>query len=298
MLGDWFRQWLTARWRDRVAGRAHALPHSHAQGVEWLLAQLNDALRDGNPARVANLSERLARFLAESALAHERAAAAQASCFPLPASLPPASGALSQAETLRAPAVPLLTDGPGQTSQIYRYDISSTTLAEAHAYLTQRLPGRRTEPEFMLAVTGIEVDGVRTLERLIEVKMDHQSFGQASFDMGAFTKIALALYEHDQHLHAVFHSHRFGGVPAPSGTDTRLQDILEEAYPAIQAVFSEDGYVRFFANKRRFAIEIHGTGVRPVDGHPNTFRIVQFSTLPHPAIAAAARGRGDGVRPL
>ena len=298
MLRNWFNRRLTATWRGRVAGQARGLPHSHAQGVEWLLAQLNDALRDGNPARVANLNERLARFLAESALAHERAAAAQASCFLLPVSLPCVSGAPSQAETLRAPAIPLLTDGPGQTPQPHRYVISSTTLAEAYAYLTQHLPGRRTEPEFMLAVTGIQVDGVRTLERLIEIRMDHQSFGQASFDMQAFTKIALSLYEHNQHLHAVFHSHRFKGLPMPSGTDIRLQDILEEAYPAIQAVFSEDGYVHFFSNKRRFAIEIHGTGVKPIDGHPNTFRIVQFSALPHPALAAAARGRGDGVRPL
>lgn len=183
--------------------------------------------------------------------------------------------------------------------KIHRYVISSATLAEAHAYLTQHRPGARSEPEYMLAVTGILVDSVRTLERLIEVRMSQQSSGRASFDMQAFMEIALTLYEHGQHLHAVFHSHRFAGPPAPSGTDTRLQGILEEGgYPAIQAVFSEDGWVRFFANNRQFTIEIHGTGATVIDGHPNTFRIVQFDTLPHPAVAAAPRGRIDSLRSL
>lgn len=189
--------------------------------------------------------------------------------------------------------------GGEPSPKTHRYVISTATLAEAHAYLTQHRRGAHPEPEYMLAVTGILVDDVRTLERLIEVKMNHQSAGQASFDMQAFLKIALMLYEHGQHLHAILHSHRFAGPPAPSGTDTRLQCILEEGgYPAIQAVFSEDGWVRFFANDRQFTIEIHGTGAEAIDGQPNTFRIVQFDTLPHPAVAAAARGRGGSLRSL
>lgn len=209
--------------------------------------------------------------------------------------LSPAASAPGDA-LLATPAPPA---GGESSPKTHRYVISSVTLAEAYAYLTQHRPGAHPEPEYMLAVTGILVDSVRTLERLIEVKMSHQSSGRASFDIQAFMKIALTLYEHGQHLHAVFHSHRFAGPPAPSGTDTRLQGILEEGgYPAIQAVFSEDGWVRFFANNRHFAVEIHGTGARAIDGHPNTFRIVQFDSLPHPAFAAAARGRGDSLRSL
>jgi len=197
------------------------------------------------------------------------------------------------------PATPAPPARGEPSPKTHRYVISSATLAEAYAYLTQHRPGAHPEPEYMLAVTGILVDGVRTLERLIEVKMSHQSSVRACFDIQAFMKIALTLYEHGQHLHAVFHSHRFAGPPAPSGTDTRLQGILEEGgYPAIQVVFSEDGWVRFFANDRQFAIEIHGTGAEAIDGQPNTFRIVQFDTLPHPAVAPATRGRGDGLRSL
>jgi proteasome lid subunit RPN8/RPN11 len=277
-----------------VAGEVERLPGRHAQGVALLLEQQGEALRWGNAAEVAQATEALEQYLEASTAAEAAARRAFASSL----------------AKRRAPEIGETRPGPSGvvTAQVsprsalaaapYRYVIGSSTLAEAYGFLVQHLPGSRSEPEFMLAVTGVVVDGVRTLERLIEVPMDHQSFGKASFDMQAFNKIANLLYEHDQHLHAVFHSHRFSGPPAPSGTDKRLQTTLEEGYPAIQAVFSEDGYVRFFANQRPFAIEIHGKGVTPVDGQPNTFRITQFGTLPHASPAAAARGRGDGVRPI
>ncbi len=285
----WFRQ----RRQRRVAGEVERLPGRHAQGVALRLEEQGEALRWGNAAEVAQATEALEQYLESSAAARTLAGRALASCVAEPGAAvsgekpPGLTGAAAQV----APRSSL-------AAAPYRYVISSSTLAEAYAFLVQHLPGSRSEPEFMLAVTGVVVDGVRTLERLIEVPMDHQSFSQASFDMQAFNKIANLLYEHDQHLHAVLHSHRFSGPPAPSGTDKRLQTTLEEGYPAIQAVLSEDGYVKFFANQRPFAIEIHGKGVTPVDGQPNTFRIVQFSTLPHASPAAAARGRGDGVRPL
>jgi len=303
MSKNWFEQRSTTRRLRLLAMQIRQLPFSHARGVERLLAQLNEGLRDGNLDQVAQLNDKLARFLEESAMAYERATAAQAHCFPPSTSQSPESeeplSAPAHVDAPCAPPILLPTLGFAAEPQLSRYVVSSTTLAEAHAYLTQHRPGSRTESEFMLAATGLVVDGARTLEHLIEVKMSHQSFGQASFDMQAFMTIAVSLYEHDQHLHAVFHSHRFDGPPSPSDTDIRLQGILEEGgYPAIQAVFSEDGYVRFFANQRLFGIEIHGSGVEPVDGHPNTFHILQFNTLPHPTVAAAARGRSDGVRPL
>jgi hypothetical protein len=274
------------------------MPGRYAQGVAFLIGQQNEALRRGDAEALAKAGERLARFMAASVAAASGAAQAQASCRERPPAL-----AAEIAEPMARAAGPAPASQAAPTSTTNRYSIASATLAEAYAYLVQHLPGTKQEPEFMLAVSGTMVDEVRTLDRLIEVRMDCQSFGQAAFDMQDFTRIAVALFEHGQELHAVFHSHRFGGVPTPSGTDMRLQSVLEEGgeqsgYPAIQAIFSEDGYVRFFAKERPFRIEIHGTGVRPVDGQPNTFRIVQFSTLPHPAPAAATAGRGDGVRSL
>ena len=149
----------------------------------------------------------------------------------------------------------------------------------------------------MLAVTGLKRDHMLTLEHLIEVRLATQSGGQASFDMQDFTRVAVSLHEHGQALHAIFHSHRFSGPTHPSGTDDHLQRILEEGgYPAIQAVFSEDGYVRFFARQRQFAVEVHGKGVERVEKY--LYRIIHFSTLPHPALATQGATRGDSLRSL
>jgi hypothetical protein len=162
------------------------------------------------------------------------------------------------------------------------YCMASMTIAEAYAYLTQRLAIKNSEPEWMLAVSGLKHGDLYTLENLVEVRLSSQSVAQASFDMKDFTRIAVALYDHGQALHAIFHSHRFKGPPQPSGIDHNLQRILDEGgYPAIQAVFSEDGYVRFFAHKE-FSIEIYGKGVVPLEHQTHLYRIVQFSTLPHP----------------
>ena len=176
---------------------------------------------------------------------------------------------------------------PFGESGLCEYWTTSATLALAHSLLTQPLPGRHSEPEWMLAVSGLRMGRVRTLEALIDVRLSSQSAGRASFDMEAFTRVAIALDEHGQALHAIFHSHRFSGPPSPSSVDLQLQRVLEEGgYPAIQAVFSDDGYVRFFAH-RPISVHVYGKGAEYVK--PNLYHLVHFGTLPHPAVAI----RGD-----
>ena len=161
------------------------------------------------------------------------------------------------------------------------YLVSSATLAQAHAHLTRHLPGVGAEPEWMLAVTGVKQDKLRTLEHLIDVQLASQSTSRASFDMQDFARIALNLHEQGLSLHAIFHSHRFAGAPQPSGVDWRLQGLLDKGgYPAIQAVFSEDGYVRFFA-QRPFTVTVYGKGIEHVDHEPFLYRLTHFGTVPH-----------------
>ena len=188
------------------------------------------------------------------------------------------------AEALWPGTVPKDVTGHGPVPAIDRmltdmgsYWVSSSTLAEAHAFLTQR-----AGPEWMLAVSGLRINGARTLETLIQVRLKTQSFAQASFEMGDYTRLMVALGDHGQALHAVFHSHRMSGRPQPSGVDQALQRVLDEGgYPAIQAVFSEDGHVRFFAHKA-FAIHVYGKGIEHVQ--EKLYRITAFGTLPHPAV--------------
>ncbi len=165
------------------------------------------------------------------------------------------------------------------------YWISSTTLAAVYAHLTRRLPAEAAqEPEWMLAATGLRLpNGDRTLEQLIEIRLARQSGAAAAFDMQDFVRTALVLYDHGQALQAIFHSHRFAGPPVPSGTDWRLADVLEDAYPVIQAVFSEDGYVRFFG-WRSFAIKIFGKGAEAIGDDSKLWRITERGTLADPRL--------------
>jgi len=279
-----FKQWFFHRSvRDRLNRELYAMETALAQGVSWRLARLNHALQKGNAAAVIRIREEIEQFL-------EAAQATSALPFRVRVALIQMESKVVE-QVVPVPLPPI--------EAVPTYWVSSATLAEAYAYLTQRLPGTNQEPEWMLAVSGLKRDHVRTLEHLIEVKLATQSGGQASFDIQDFTRIAIALHEHGQALHAILHSHRFQGPPHPSGTDDRLQRRLEEGgYPAIQAVFSEDGYVRFFASQRQFAVEVNGKGVEPVDREGYLYRIVHFDTLPHPALTAPEAGRGDSRRSL
>lgn len=195
---------------------------------------------------------------------------------------------------------PVLPVSPPQLTQaeVPLYVISPVTLATAYAQLMKSTASTQEEPEWMLAVTGVKHEHLRTLEHLIEIKLAKQSATTAAFDMQAFAQVAITLYEQGQAFHAIFHSHRFSGPPQPSAVDWRLQDILDQGgYPAIQAVFSEDGYVRFFAH-RPFMLSVSGKGVDCVDPNHFLYQIKNFSALPGPGDATQPTGEGGAIRPV
>ncbi len=173
---------------------------------------------------------------------------------------------------------------PTATTDGTVYRISSATLAAAYRYLTQRLPDQaNAEPEWLLAISGLKLPtGERTLETLIEIQLRAQDPVRAAFDMRAFTAAAVTLTTHGQALHAIFHSHRFAGPPSPSGVDLALQRQLDVAYPAIQAIFSEDGYVRFFGGAQPWQVTVHGRGVERIAA--DLYRITERAVLPTPAV--------------
>ncbi|MCS7222651.1 MAG: hypothetical protein RML36_07885 [Anaerolineae bacterium] len=265
------------RWQQRAEWELQRLEAAKREGIARRLALLKRALQAGSVPDVIHHQMELERLCQTV----ERMPALQRQVYQ----------ALGEPEP-----PPASTSEPKANQAFDLYWISSATLAEAYRFLTQCLPATGQEPEWMLAVTGIRNGRIRTLEHLIEVKLASQSAGHASFDLQDFTRIAVTLHEHGQALHAIFHSHRFAGPPHPSGIDDRLQRLLEEGgYPAIQAIFSEDGYIRFFARQRRFAIQVHGKGVICLDRARRLYRLVHFGTLPHPTLGEE---RGDAVRPL
>jgi proteasome lid subunit RPN8/RPN11 len=293
----------TTRLVDRVLGQLAQVEPARLEGTRRRLDLLLDALRSGNTSYVRSQLGQLQHYLADgdglADLVTQVEALAQSALDKTDATVVQTgaqsdtmiAGGLSARPVQPAPA------GRPLNGSVNAYSISSSTLAYCHAYLTQHLPGAGVEPEWMLAVTGLRQDHLQTLEELIEVRLAAQSYGQASFDMSDFLRVALTLQEHGQALHAIFHSHRFAGPPSPSGTDRRLQKVLEEGgYPAIQAVFSEDGYVRFFSNERPFTTQVHGKGVQSIEPKQHLYRLVHFGTLPHPPDLRDQRR--NGVRPL
>jgi hypothetical protein len=261
------------RWYRRAQREFESVDRAIANGATRRVRMLRRALSAGDAQATQALGEELERFLQSA-----EATRALRPRLDTIVKLPPATPALlgESKPALPAPAPGLET-----------YWISSAVLAQAHAYLLQRLPGSAGEPEWMLAVTGLKWDGVRTLEHLIAVRLATQSGARASFDMQHFTAVAVSLHQHGMELLAVMHSHRFSGPPRPSGVDMHLQGILDEGqYTACQAVFSEDGWVRFFGGEHRFAVQVYGKGVKPDGKDPFLFRIVDFDTLPQPALPA------------
>ncbi len=158
------------------------------------------------------------------------------------------------------------------------YGIDSTFLAKCWRWLVQdnhqSLPGDKKilghsilsqDPEWACLVTGMRINGVRMLADALRVQFSSQSAGGLQFELGDFQQSLRSLQRWGYSLHAIFHSHRFNGPVSPSQIDLNTQrQLLEPAFPAIQAVFSEDGYIRFFSAERPFSIRIFGKGVTHV----------------------------------
>lgn len=278
----WLRR--TVDWlMDPVARKCSALQRAERKGIVRMMDALERALAEADAHGIRFCGEQLDQYLQVIKAVAPMRSGLPASLPARPAHMVPVPST-SPATILPASPAPSPKGGPG----LFTYLVSSATLAEAHALLTRSLPGSTHKHEWMLAVTGLKQDHHRTLEHLIEVQLAVQTGATASFDMRDFARVAYTLYEQGLPLHAIFHSHRFAGRPTPSGVDWRLQDVLDQVdYPAIQAVFSEDGYVRFFA-RRPFAVSVLGKGVECVDQEGFLYRIICFGTLPQPGRTAAS----------
>ena len=149
------------------------------------------------------------------------------------------------------------------------YTISSRFLREAYESLTQ------TPDEGLIYVTGPkEGENIFVLSRLVKFQPAHVSQAHAEPDPLSQGSALERLTDEGQALLATFHSHPGNGADAthPSGTDLATQDQLEQlSYPTIGAIFSRDGYVRFYSKNREFQVSVSGSGCELVA--ENVFRI-------------------------
>jgi hypothetical protein len=149
-----------------------------------------------------------------------------------------------------------------------RFVVSSLFLRECHAQLTA------DAREQFFFITGAEVDGVAVLDQKVEFAHDRRTAVGVVGNPNATHRVLIRLEQFRHRLLGHFHSHPGEGAAAtrPSCTDEAFQRRLESAgYPTVAAIFSRDGFVRFFRLTGEFELDIHGEGVEDLGTH--TYRL-------------------------
>lgn len=116
------------------------------------------------------------------------------------------------------------------------------------------------------------------LDQILEFKHAKRNVVGVIGNQADTHRLLIKLEQFGHRLLAHFHSHPGNGPDAtrPSGTDTGFQKRLEDAgYPTVAAIFSRDGYIRFFRLDDDLEIEIYGSGVE--QHGKNSFRITASS---------------------
>lgn len=154
-------------------------------------------------------------------------------------------------------------------SQPKRFVISSLFLHECFRELTA------DNREQFFFITGLETDGLMILGQKCGFAHVSRTAAGVEGEIKSTHALLCKLEQFGHRLTGHFHSHPGRGIGAtlPSSIDRAFQERLERgAYPTLAAVFSRDGYARFFRLDNDFELQIFGKGVEKVD-EPNVFRL-------------------------
>jgi hypothetical protein len=157
-----------------------------------------------------------------------------------------------------------ILEGRKARPQAPRFVVSSIFLDQCFRDLTA------DADEQFFFITGAEVDGVGVLDQKVEFAHQRRTMLGVTGNTSATHRLLIRLEQFGHRLLAHFHSHPGLGLSAtdPSGTDEAFQRRLETAgYPTIAAIFSRDGYVRFFRLTGAFELTVHGEGVEDLGKH-------------------------------
>jgi hypothetical protein len=147
-----------------------------------------------------------------------------------------------------------------------KYVVGSLFLRDCFNLLLKE--ARKNDKESLVYVTGMKVSGLIILDRVSMPQLSEQSGVYVSVDHESSKAILCDLDKYGHGLHAWFHNHTSKGESAtlPSNKDFATQERLERGgYDAVGAVFSEDGFVRFFSKQTEFKIEVFGKGVKKIE---------------------------------
>lgn len=189
---------------------------------------------------------------------------------------------LKRLRQIRAALAALMTQSKVEDARHFVYLISAAFLRDAFYALT------KTRDENLVYATGPD-DGTRlcALTRLVTFNLAQRSVAQAVPEQSSQLAALSQLDKNEERLLATLHSHSGIGARStmPSPTDRSTQQGLERnGYPAIGAIFSRDGYVRFYSVNRLFRVAVSGAGARQIDDY--LFQITDIKPRPRLAVKA------------
>jgi hypothetical protein len=157
---------------------------------------------------------------------------------------------------------------PKRSPHGLRFVVSSYFLYDCFRHLTE------DGAEQFSFITGVEIEGAFVLNQLLRLEHEKRTALGVTADSRFTHRLLITLERFRHRLLAHFHSHPGEGPNStrPSGVDTGFQDRLERAgHIAVAAIFSRDGYIRFFRRSGSFEIEVFGEGVE--QHAENVFRL-------------------------
>jgi len=160
----------------------------------------------------------------------------------------------------------------GQIACANRFLVSSLFLWECFRELTA------DSREQFFFITGSEIDGILTLDQKCGFEHVVRTVIGVEGEFKSTHALLCKLERFGHRLLGHFHSHPGNGTGStvPSPTDRGFQERLERGgYPTVAAIFSRDGYVRFFRLDHNFELHVHGKGVEEVE--PNVFRLTNLN---------------------
>jgi proteasome lid subunit RPN8/RPN11 len=152
------------------------------------------------------------------------------------------------------------------------YVVPSLFLHESFNLLNQD-----KENESLHFVTGPEIRGIKILDKIMGFRIEEQNAAYAKADSYEVSDVLIKLHKYSFKLLGYFHIHPGTGIDStfPSSTDLALENLLNKGnYEAVGAIFSRDGFVRFFSSDD-FRIDIYGRGVERIN--EKLYRIVKIS---------------------
>jgi len=125
----------------------------------------------------------------------------------------------------------------------------------------------KSQDENLHVVTGSVFGSLRSMEQIIPLRLSVQGTTGAAAENQSLAEELLKLYQFGLRPLGYFHSHPGTGISAtlPSSIDRDTQAHMESSgSDIIGAIFSRDGFVRFYANSHKPKVRVVGKRVKEV----------------------------------